>query len=292
MSKKIISLAFDLDAAYESAQEFASGHYENFPVLSITLPREVKKHIAVVYQFARQADDLADEGDVNPELRIKNLEQYEKQLTDCLSGKFIIDFWMALKNTINECNLTTQYFYDLISAFKQDILIKRYSSYDDLLDYCRRSANPVGRIVLEICGVRNADAISYSDSICTALQLTNFYQDVSVDWQKGRIYIPQIEMEKFGVSEKIFEEKQNNANFMSLLKFQIERARELFLEGRKLLPFLPGSLLVQIKMTILGGEKILDKIEGLEYNVLAQRPKLSKVDYLKIFGKGLLTNAR
>ncbi len=292
MPKTKISLAFDLDAAYECAQEFASNHYENFPVLSITLPQEVKKHIAVVYQFARQADDLADEGDVNLELRIKNLELYEKQLTDCLSGKFIIDFWMALKNTINECNLTTQYFYDLLSAFKQDVLIKRYSSYYDLLDYCRRSANPVGRIVLEICGVRNPDALSYSDSICTALQLTNFYQDVLIDWQKGRIYIPQIEMEKFGVSEKIFEEKQNNANFKSLLKFQIERTRELFAEGRKLLPFLPSALLVQIRMTIFGGEKILDKIEGLEYDVLVQRPKLSKVDYLKIFAKGLLTNAR
>lgn len=292
MPKTKISLAFDLRAAYESAQEFATSHYENFPVLSVTLPREVKKHIAVVYQFARQADDLADEGDVNSELRIKNLELYEKQLTDCLGGKFIIDFWMALKNTINECNLTTQYFYDLLSAFKQDVLIKRYSSYDDLLDYCRRSANPVGRIVLEICGVRNEIASHYSDSICTALQLTNFYQDVSIDWQKGRIYIPQFEMEKFGVSEKIFEEKQNNANFKSLLKFQIERTRELFTEGRKLLPFLPGSLLVQIKMTILGGEKILKKIEELDYNVITQRPKLSKVDYLKIFGKGLLTNAR
>ncbi|MFA7419978.1 MAG: squalene synthase HpnC [Melioribacteraceae bacterium] len=292
MPKTKISLAYDLETAYESAQEFASNHYENFPVLSVTLPREVKKHIAVVYQFARQADDLADEGDVNPELRIKNLELYEKQLTDCLSGKFIIDFWMALKNTINECNLTTQYFYDLLSAFKQDVLIKRYSNYEDLSDYCRRSANPVGRLVLEICGVRNEEAFRYSDSICTALQLTNFYQDVSVDWQKGRIYIPQIEMEKFGVSEKIFEEKQNNANFKSLLKFQIERTRELFAEGRKLLPFLPGSLLVQIRMTILGGEKILEKIEESDYNVIMQRPKLSKIDYLKIFGKGLLTNAR
>lgn len=292
MPKTKISLAFDLRAAYISAQEFATSHYENFPVLSVTLPREVKKHIAVVYQFARQADDLADEGEVNPELRIKNLELYEKQLTDCLGGKFIIDFWMALKNTINECNLTTQYFYDLLSAFKQDVHTKRYSLYEDLLDYCRRSANPVGRIVLEICGVKNDDAFRYSDSICTALQLTNFYQDVSVDWQKGRIYIPQIEMAKFDVAENLFDQKQNNANFKSLLKFQIERTRELFAEGRKLLPYLPAALLVQIRMTILGGEKILKKIEELDYNVITKRPKLSKVDYLKIFGKGLLTNAR
>lgn len=280
-----------LKEAYKDSEDFSKSHYENFPVLSITLPREAKRHIAVIYKFARQADDFVDEGNANPELRIKNLESYEKQFTDCLNGKFIIDFWMALKNTINECNLTTQYFYDLLSAFKQDVDTKRYSSYENLLDYCSRSANPVGRIVLEICGVRDNDAFRYSDSICTALQLTNFYQDVSVDWQKGRIYIPQIEMEKFGVTEKIFEEKQNNTNFKSLLKFQIERARELFVEGRKLLPFLPGSLLLQIRMTILGGEKILDKIEAMDYDVIKERPKLSKLDYLKIFVKGLLTNA-
>ncbi|MDP3582686.1 MAG: squalene synthase HpnC [Ignavibacteria bacterium] len=281
-----------LKEAYNSSEEFAKSHYENFPVLSLTLPREVKKHIAVVYQFARQADDLADEGIVNPEKRIQNLELFEKRFSDCLSGQFITDFWMALKNTINECDLTTQYFYDLLSAFKQDVSTKRYKDYNQLLDYCSRSANPVGRIVLEICGVRNEETFHHSDSICTALQLTNFYQDISVDWLKGRIYLPQDEMEKFGITENLFDEKQNNANFKSLLKFQIERTRNLFANGRNLLPFLPSSLLVQIKMTILGGEKILDKIEAIDYGVIETRPKLSKVDYLKIFAKGLFTNAR
>lgn len=281
-----------LKEAYQSAEEFAKSHYENFPVISLTLPSEVKKHIAVVYQFARQADDLADEGEINPEKRIQNLDLYEKRFSDCLSGQFITDFWMVLKNTINECNLTPKYFYDLLSAFKQDVYTKRYHNYDQLLDYCSRSANPVGRIVLEICGVRNEEAIRHSDSICTALQLTNFYQDISVDWLKSRIYLPQDEMEKFGVTENSFDEKQNNANFKSLLKFQIERTRKLFVDGRKLFPFLPSSLLVQIKMTVLGGEKILDKIEAIDYVVLKQRPKLSKVDYFKIFVKGLFSNAR
>ncbi|MBI3124515.1 MAG: squalene synthase HpnC [Ignavibacteriales bacterium] len=281
-----------LKDAYQSAEEFAKSHYENFPVISITLPKEAKKHIAVVYQFARQADDLADEGIVNPEKRIQNLDLYEKRFSDCLCGQFITDFWMALKNTINECNLTTRYFHDLLSAFKQDVFTTRYQSYTQLLDYCKRSANPVGRIVLEICGVRNEEAFRHSDSICTALQLTNFYQDVSVDWQKGRIYLPQDEMEKYGVAENLFDEKQNNANFKSLLKFQVEHTRELFADGRRLLPFLSSSLLVQIKMTILGGEKILDKIEAIDYGVIETRPKLSKVDYLQIFAKGLLTNAR
>ncbi|MEW6653474.1 MAG: squalene synthase HpnC [Bacteroidota bacterium] len=288
-----------LAEAYIKAEDFAKSHYENFPVISIALPKEAKKHIAITYQFARQADDLADEEVANSTLttssqsflRIKSLELYEKQLDDCLAGKFENDFWAALSSTINECKLNTQNFYDLLSAFKQDVYTTRYSTYESLLDYCRRSANPVGRIVLEICDVRNDEAFHYSDSICTALQLTNFYQDVSVDIQKGRIYIPQTEMEKFRVEEKIFEEKQNNANFKSLLMFQIERTRLLFVDGRKLLPLLPKPLIVQIKMTILGGEKILDKIEQLDYNVLVQRPKLSKMDYLKIFAKGLLTNA-
>ena len=280
-----------LKDAYQSAEEFAKLHYENFPVLSLTLPKEVKKHIAIVYQFARQADDLADEGEIIPEKRIQNLYLYEKRFSDCLRGQFITDYWMAIKNTINECNLTTQYFYDLLSAFKQDVFTTRYRSYEHLLDYCSRSANPVGRIVLEICGVRNEEAFLHSDSICTALQLTNFYQDVSLDWLKGRIYLPQDEMEKFGVTENSFDEKQNNANFKLLLKFQVERTRDLFVDGRKLLPFLSSSLLIQIKMTILGGEKILDKIEALDYGVIETRPKLSKVDYLKIFAKGLFTNA-
>lgn len=281
-----------LEEAYKEAEVFAKSHYENFPVLSLTLPNEAKKHIAVVYKFARQADDLADEGDINSESRIENLDFYERSLRNTLAGKPESDFWTALLNSVKECKLTHQYFYDLLNAFKQDVCTKRYSTFESLIDYCRRSANPVGRIVLEICGVRCEDAFRYSDSICTALQLTNFYQDVSVDWQKGRIYIPQTEMEKFGVDEKIFDEKQNNANFKSLLKYQIERTRNLFSEGRNLIPFLPKSLLVQIKMTILGGEKILDKIEELDYNVLVQRPKLNKIDYLQIFAKGLFTNAR
>ncbi|KAF0152803.1 MAG: Phytoene/squalene synthetase [Ignavibacteria bacterium] len=281
-----------LTESYKNAEGFAKSHYENFPVISLTLPKEARKHIAVIYQFARQADDITDEGEVNSESRTESLELYESQLADCSSGKFANDFWAALYNTINDCKLNKQYLYDLLSAFKQDIHTKRYSHYENLLDYCRRSANPVGRLVLEVCGVRNEEAFLYSDSICTALQLTNFYQDVSVDIQKGRIYIPQIEMTKFGVEEKIFEEKQINANFKSLLKYQIDRTRLLFVEGRKLLPLLPKPLLVQIKMTILGGEKILDKIVELDYNVLAQRPKLNKFDYIRIFTKGLLTDAK
>jgi len=281
-----------LKETYNNAKKFADSHYENFPVILFTLPKEAKKHIAIVYQFARQADDLADEGDVESNIRIENLELYEIYLSNCLNGEFENDFWKALSNTINVCDLNPKYFYDLLKAFKQDVNTTRYLDYESLLDYCRYSANPVGRIVLGVCGIRKEKLLKYSDAICTALQLTNFYQDISVDWDKGRIYLPQIEMEKFSISEKLFEEKQNNANFKSLMKFQIERTRNLFVDGRKLIAELPHFLVTQIKMTILGGEKILNKIESLDYNVLVQRPKLNKIDYLKIFAKGLFTNAR
>lgn len=281
-----------LKEAYKNAEEFAKSHYENFPVISYTLPKEARTHIAIVYQFARLADDIADEGNINSEVRIKKLELFEENLSNCLEGKYESIFWLALSNSICKCKLSSKYFFDLLSAFKQDVDTKRYNDYESLQDYCRRSANPVGRLVLEICGVRNEKAFRYSDSICTALQLTNFYQDVSLDWDKGRIYIPRSELEKFDISEKIFDEKQNNTNFKELMKFQIERTRDLFKEGRALIPMLPNSLLVQIKMTILGGERILEKIEEMDYDVLISRPKLSKIDYLKVFFKGLLTNAR
>ncbi|MBI5729620.1 MAG: squalene synthase HpnC, partial [Ignavibacteriales bacterium] len=228
---------------------FTNSHYENFPVISFFLPKELRKHIAVVYQFARQADDLADEGEQKSEIRTQNLELYERQFMDCLNKKFANDFWIALHNTINQFNLTPNYFFDLLSAFKQDAVKSRYQTYDELLNYCSRSANPVGRLVLEFFNIRDNESIRYSDAICTALQLTNFYQDVSVDTQKNRIYIPLDEIKKFGVELNQFELKQNNTNFEQLLKFQVDRTKDYFLIGRNLFLRLPGKLEKQIKAT-------------------------------------------
>lgn len=274
-----------LMSAYESAEKFAKSHYENFPVVSLFLPKYLRKHVAVVYQFARDADDLADEGLEKAEIRIQNLESYESQLKDCLHGKFANDFWMALKNTIDAYKLTPKYFSDLLSAFKQDVIKKRYENFDSVLDYCRRSANPVGRIILELFDIRDNESVEYSDAVCTALQLTNFYQDTAIDFQKNRIYIPQNEMLEFGVSENTFELKTGNGNFTRLLEFQVERTQELFNKGRKLVPRLPKQLRFQIRLTILGGEEILKKIKSTGYNVLNIRPKLSKIDYVKLFIK-------
>ncbi|MCX6170937.1 MAG: squalene synthase HpnC [Ignavibacteriales bacterium] len=279
-----------LESAYKQALLFTKSHYENFPVISYFLPKHLKEHVAVVYQFARQADDIADEGEFNSELRIENLELYEESLKKCITGKFENDFWFALNNTISVFKLTPKYFFDLLSAFRQDVVKTRYKTFEEILNYCERSANPVGRIILEFFNIYDEESCRYSDSVCTALQLTNFYQDVSVDIQKGRIYVPIDEMQKFGVTEDKFELRKNNTNFEQLLKYEVDRTKKLFREGRKLLPRLPKELKRQIQMTINGGEKILEIIEEYNYDVLHSRPSLTKLDYIKLFFRTFLND--
>jgi len=233
---------------------------------------------------------LADEGEINSELRIENLELYEENLQKCFNGQFENDFWFALHNTISVFKLTPKYFFDLLSAFKQDVVKTRYKTFGEVLNYCERSANPVGRIILEFFNIRDEESSGYSDAVCTALQLTNFCQDVSIDIQKGRIYLPLDELEKFGVTEFQFELRENNTNFEQLLKFQVDRTKQLFREGRKLLPRLPKELKRQIQMTISGGEKILEIIEEYNYDVLHLRPHLLKLDYIKLFFRTFLND--
>ncbi len=277
-----------LDSTYSKAIEFSQSHYENFPVASLSLPKNIRKHVAVVYKFARNADDIADEGEYSIEERMRHLEKYKHQLSEALQGNYANEFWKALHNTIVSFNLTEKYFYDLLSAFAQDITKHNYETFDELLNYCERSANPVGRIILEFFNIRHDKAKEYSDAICTALQLTNFYQDVSVDYKKGRIYLPIKEMQKFDVDESSFLEKQNDLNFKNLLTFQVNRNYELFEKGKNLLPLLPKRLRFQITLTILGGEEILHKIRKIDYDVLNIRPKLSKIDYVKLLMKAIL----
>lgn len=277
-----------INTGYKKAIDFATDHYENFPVISFLIPKELRKHIAIIYWFARTADDFADEGNYNEEVRILNLDDFENRLTQLLKKKFSNDYEIALAETINSKNLDSKLFYDLISAFKQDVIKKRYLTFEESLDYCRRSANPVGRLILQIYNIRNEKAFYYSDKICTALQLTNFFQDLSIDYQKGRIYLAQNEMQKFQVDESVFELKKNNLNLRKLLEYNILRARNLFEEGKNLLSFLNGKLKLQIKWTILGGEEILNKIEKNNYNVLENRPVLVKKDFIKLFLKSLI----
>ena len=273
----------ELEIYYNKALQFTRSHYENFPVLSFFIKKDLQEHVAVVYQFARQADDIADEGNNSEEKRIADLNNYELQLLNCVDSNSPKGFWSALNNTISKKKLNPLNFFNLLKAFKSDITKNRFGDYNEVLQYCENSANPVGRIILELHEIRNESALSYSDKICTALQLTNFYQDVGVDIEKGRIYIPKSEMDIFNVLESEIEQKLYTEKFINLMKFQIERTRKLFREGRNLLKLLPTRLKFQILITIKGGEEILNKIEHLNYNVLEKRPTLSKMEFIKLF---------
>lgn len=274
---------------YQSALDYAKTHYENFPVISLLIPKELRKHIAIIYLFARTADDIADEGNLSENERLQHLNDFEKSFNGLLNCKFESPFEEALHQTIEEKNLTPQLFYDLLKAFKQDVSKKRYDNFEAVLSYCRLSANPIGRLMLGLFNIRNEEAFNYSDKICTALQLTNFYQDIEIDYQKGRIYFPQDELQRFEVTENIFAMKENNVNLKKLLRHNIERTQKMFDEGKNLLKFLNGRLKFEIKWTILGGEKILQKIKEKDYNIFNARPQLTKTDFGALFMKSFFT---
>jgi squalene synthase HpnC len=270
----------DIESAYIDAMEFAKNHHENFPVVSFLIPKKIRKDVAIIYWFARTADDIADEGAYTREDRVKKLNEFEERFTELINGNYSNPFELALYNTIETKSLTAEHFYNLLKAFRQDITKNRFSNFPDLLAYCKNSANPVGRLILELNNIRESEAFACSDKICTALQLTNFWQDAAIDFKKGRIYLPQDELEKFNVTEKIFELNENNLNLKTLLKHNVDRTRQLYNEGKKLAEYLTGRLKYEIKWTVLGGEEILKKIEADNYNVFQKRPVLNKKDFL------------
>ena len=292
MIKEKKNLSNNLDESYKEAIRFAKKHYENFPVVSFLVPKSLAKHVAIIYWFARTADDMADEGTLSGNERIKLLENFENDLKNSLIDNSGDIFKLALINTIREMNLSTENFFDLIKAFKQDVIKNRYNNFDEVLNYCRFSANPIGRLILELFGIRNDKAFLYSDKICTALQLTNFYQDISIDYKKGRIYLAEDEMKEFSVPKNVFELNENNLNFKRLLKFNVDRTQNLFDEGKNLFKFLNGRLKFEIKWTVYGGEAILNKIRSSDFDSLQNRPKLSSIDFVKLFLKSLFINDR
>jgi squalene synthase HpnC len=269
-----------INTVFEEAKIIAAKHYENFPVVSFFVPASLRKYVAMIYVFARQADDLADEGVFSKEQRLEKLEEYEDDFNNALKGIYKNPFWNALHLTIEQKTLDYREFLKLLKAFKQDVVKNRYSDFNELLNYCSNSANPVGRIILDLYNLKDEKLKLLSDKICTALQLTNFYQDVSIDYQKGRIYIPVDEMSHFNVTEKDLELKININQFKSLMEYQVNRTKEFFSEGSGLITYLPNPLKFEIRWTILGGKNILKKIEKVDYDVLNQRPILSKINYL------------
>ncbi|MFZ1900215.1 MAG: squalene synthase HpnC [Azonexus sp.] len=263
-------------------------HYENFPVASFLVPAPLRRPIELIYRFARSADDIADEGDASAEERLAGLAAYQAELDRIETGTAPqTPLFVALAEVIRQHALPIQLFRDLLDAFAQDVVRKRYADYPELLDYCRRSANPVGRLVLHLFGRTEPEHLAQSDCICTALQLINFWQDVAVDWQKNRVYIPQSDLPRFRVAEADIAAGRWSANWAALMDFQIDRTRELMQQGAPLVHALPGRLGWEIRLTIQGGLRILERIRRVRGDVFQRRPKLGKWDWLVLAGRSL-----
>jgi len=277
----------ELARAYAYCERLARSHYENFPVASWLLPARMRPHVAAVYAFARLADDMADEGNQPRPDRIAALDAWDSCLNAAALGAVQrgephAEVFLALRHSIEECRLPVGLLHDLISAFKQDVIVNRYATWDDLLDYCRRSANPIGRLVLRIAGYDRPELDAASDAVCTALQLTNFWQDLEVDRAKGRLYVPASIWQPAGALESDFEAATMTPAWRSALGDAARRTRALFDRGRSVCDGVEGRLRFELRATWLGGTRILDKLEAANFDVRARRPKLTSRDALGI----------
>jgi len=284
-----------VEDAFEWCERLVRSHYENFPVASLLIPRTKRRYVAAIYAFARIADDFADEGygpdsKLSASDRLNSLDKWESQLVESYHGRATHPVFIALSSTARDLTLPIELLSNLISAFKQDVVKHTYSNFNELLDYCRRSANPVGRLVLRVFGYNDNELDRLSDSICTALQLTNFWQDIAVDAGKNRIYLPQQDLERFGVSAADVGELCFSEAFRSLVKFEVERTRDLFHTGAKLPELVHGRLKYELRLTWNGGMKVLEKIEKMGFNTLQLRPQLVSSDKFRIAIRSLSPN--
>jgi phytoene synthase len=270
----------------------AVDHYENFPVASLLLPPDLRDPVAAIYAFARSADDFADEGDLDATQRMTLLDGYRRELDAVERGQPTHNpVFLRLRPVIDFYALPIQLFRDLLEAFIQDITQDRYESFDELLAYCRRSADPVGRLMLHLFKAANDENCRRSDAICSALQLINHWQDVGIDITKGprgRIYLPQDDMARFKVSDESLVQRRADENFRALLQFQTHRARSLMQSGASLGWDLPGRVGMEIRAVIAGGLTILDKIEAVDCDVFNRRPSLQALDWPRIFWSALV----
>ena len=274
-------------------------HYENFPVASWLLPPRLRPPIEAIYGFARGADDVADEGVASDAERLAGLDRYLDALDAIEAGRAPEPDFARIAAAVREYALPTQLLRDLIDAFKQDVVKKRYATYAELMDYSRRSADPVGRLVLHVFQETNGDRPPFppggngglspiqSDAICSALQQINFWQDVAVDWDKGRIYIPQEDLARFGVAEEAIAAQRTDDRWRALMQFECARSRELLGRGAPLAESLPGRFGLEIRATMAGGRRILDKIGAAQGDVFRKRPVLTKLDWLRILGQAV-----
>ncbi|MEC5160754.1 MULTISPECIES: squalene synthase HpnC [unclassified Janthinobacterium] len=268
-------------------------HYENFPVASVLLPRRLVPAVEAIYAFARSADDLADEGDATPAERLAALQAYEAALDRIHRKESGADpMFERLALVIAKHELPLKPFYDLLSAFKQDVVVTRYADFATLLDYCRRSANPVGALMLNLYKAADEDNLRDSDAICSALQLINFLQDVAIDQQKERIYLPLEDLTRFAVSPAALERAESHGKWSALMRFEVARARALLLSGAPLALRLRGRIGWELRLVVQGGLRILEAIETVNYDVFRRRPALQKRDWLVICWRALRMRAK
>src|SRR5256885_8517103 len=276
-----------LAEAHEYCRRLARTHYENFSVATWFLPRSLRQHFFNIYAYCRISDDLGDEtGDPQASLRL--LDDWEAELNACYSGQPRHPVFVALAETVRILDIPRQPFADLLKAFRLDQTVTRYPRFEDLLGYCRYSANPVGHLVLYVCGYRDAERQGLSDFTCTALQLANFWQDVSLDYSKGRIYLPLEDLNRFGVTESEIANRQNTAAFCAMIEFEVERARDWFRQGLPLLGKVNRELAIDLDLFSRGGLEILGAIERQGFAVLGNRPAISKSRKLALLARAAM----
>jgi len=278
-----------LSAAQQYTRRLALGHYENFSVLSALLPRRLRQHFANVYAFCRTADDLGDEvGDKS--LALQYLSRFKDFTRACYAGDKRSPLFVALSETIRQFDIPIDPFLDLIDAFEQDQHVSRYENFGQVVDYCHRSADPVGRLVLYMCGYRDTERQVLSDRTCTALQLANFWQDVRRDIiERDRIYIPADSMHRFGVDEDQLRNGHCNDNYRNLIQFEVDRTEKLFEEGQALLPMLEPTVRRQVSLFGQGGRAVLQAIRRQNYDTLSKRPSISKMQKSRLVIRALVT---
>lgn len=264
----------------------AVDHYENFPVASFLLPKRLRRPVEIIYHFARRADDFADEGNLPDEQRLTKLDDFRGELRRIANHEAPqTPLFHDVANIIAQHQLPLQLFHDLLDAFAQDVIKKRYANFDEVLDYCRRSANPVGRLLLHLYQEVTPHNLIYSDAICTSLQLINFWQDVKKDYAIGRIYLPRDEMVRFGVTEQHISDECADAAWRALMQFQVQRARDMMESGAPLGSILTGRIGLEMRLIIAGGNRILDQLERNNFDMFRHRPVLRPLDWVIMLAK-------
>jgi squalene synthase HpnC len=285
-SYRIPATAPSLDEARAYCERLAKTHYENFSVATWFLPSRLRQHFYNVYAYCRISDDLGDEVG-NPQQSLELLDQWETELDACYAGLPKHPVFVALAETVQQCSIPRHEFSDLLIAFRQDQTVTRFETFNDVLGYCRYSANPVGHLVLYLCGYSDAERQQLSDYTCTALQLANFWQDVFIDYGKGRIYLPLEDLRRFGVTGDDIAQRRATQQFLAMMKFEVERAREWFTRGLPLIKMVNRELAIDLELFSRGGQEILRAIERQGFDVLRSRPVITKPRKLLLLARAV-----